>query len=154
MKIPASSAWTLDGIERFVAAQQIPIRLACLTRRGEPLVCSLWYLYEDGHFWCATRNSAKVAGYLASHPLCGFEIAPEMPPYKGVRGQAQAALLPDRGADVLLRLIERYLGDPESDFARWLIARSDREVAIRLSPIWLTSWDFSARMQGTSPPVT
>jgi len=153
MKVRPSSAWTPDGIERWVTGQRIPIRLACLTGKGEPLVCSLWYLYENGCFWCATQKSARVARYLARHPLCGFEVAPEMPPYRGVRGQAEAALLPDRGPDVLQRLIERYLGDLDSDFAGWLLARSNRETAIRLRPTWLTSWDFSARMQGISAPV-
>jgi len=150
VKIRASSAWTLEEIEPWITEQRIPIRLACLTRKNEPLVCSLWYLYEDGSFWCATQKSARVARYLARHPLCGLEVAPEMPPYRGVRGQAEASLLPDRGPEVLLRLIERYLGNSDSDFARWLLARSSREVAIRLRPTWLTSWDFSARMQGIS----
>jgi nitroimidazol reductase NimA-like FMN-containing flavoprotein (pyridoxamine 5'-phosphate oxidase superfamily) len=152
VKLTASSAWSLDKIERFVDSQRIPIRLAFLTPRREPLVCSLWYLYDDRSFWLATQKSARVARNLECRPLCGFEIAPETPPYKGVRGQAEARLLPERGPDILARLIDRYLGGRDSDFARWLMARSDREVAIRLTPTWLTSWDFAARMQGVATP--
>ena len=152
MKLTASSAWSLDEIERFVDGQRIPIRLAFLTSRREPLVCSLWYLYADRSFWVATQKSARVARNLERHPACGFEIAPETPPYKGVRGQAEARLLPERGPEVLGRLIDRYLGGRDMDFAKWLLARGDREVAIRLVPTWLTSWDFSARMQGAPEP--
>jgi len=152
VKLTASSAWSLEEIERFVDGQRIPLRLACLTARREPLVCSLWYVYEDRSFWLATQKSARVARNLERHPLCGFEIAPETPPYKGVRGQAEARLLPERGPEVLARLIDRYLGGRDSDFAKWLMARSDREVAIRLVPTWLTSWDFSARMHGAPNP--
>jgi hypothetical protein len=49
---------------------------------------------------------------------------------------------------VLLRLIDRYLGKRDSGFAAWLISRSASEVAIRLEPDWVTSWDFGKRMDG------
>jgi hypothetical protein len=108
----------------------------------------LWYLFEEGSLWCATQKSARVVDYLTRNPACGFEVAPESPPYMGVRGQAAASLSAERGPEVLLRLIDRYLGDRETSLARWLIARSSDEVAIRLSPRWLTSWDYSGRMGG------
>lgn len=145
--IRSNSAWTLKTIESFLGEQQIPARLACLTPNGGPVVCSLWYLYEDGALWCATQESAKVVDYLAQYPHCGFEIATETPPYKGVRGQGQATISQERGLDVLLRLIDRYVGNRESDFARWLIKRSSLEVAIRIEPTWMTAWDFSPRMK-------
>lgn len=147
--IRRSSAWPLERIEDFLEAQRIPIRLACLTPRGSPIVCSLWYLYADKALWCATQKASRVARYLHDHPQCGFEIAPESPPYRGVRGQGQAELLAARGPEVLGRLIDRYLGSRDSDFARWLIGRAHQEVAIRIAPEWLTSWDFSSRM----PPI-
>ena len=145
--IRPNSVWTLPEIERFLGEQRIPIRLACLTPRGGPIVCSLWYLYADSALWCATQKNARIVRYLTEHPLCGFEIAPESLPYKGVRGQGKATISAERGADVLLNLIDRYLGGPDSEFARWLMARRDNEVAIRIDPTWLSSWDFSNRMQ-------
>lgn len=148
MELRASSAWPRAEIQRFLEQQRIPLRLACLDRRGEPIVCSLWYLFENEALWCATQKSARVVDYLERNPVCGFEVAPEAPPYMGVRGQASASLTAERGPGVLLRLIDRYLGDRESSLACWLIARSSDEVAIRLSPRWLTSWDFSGRMGG------
>lgn len=42
--------------------------------------------------------------------------------------------------------MDRYLGTRDSGFARWLLARQDREVAIRIEPDWLTSWDYGERM--------
>jgi hypothetical protein len=146
-RIRSSSAWSLAEIERFLAGCVIPVRLACLTSRREPIVCSLWYLHEDGALWCATQNSAKVAQYLRHHPFCGFEISTESLPYKGVRGQGEVTLSLERGPDILLRLIDRYLGTRDSGFARWLIARSSDEVAIAIRPRWLTAWDFSTRMR-------
>jgi len=145
--IRASSAWSLPEIEGFLEGCVIPVRLACLTSRREPIVLSLWYLYEDGALWCATQKTAKVAKFLQNHPVCGFEISPETPPYKGVRGQGEVTLSAERGPEILLRLIDRYLGRRDSDFARWLINRGSSEVAIGIRPRWLTAWDFSSRMR-------
>lgn len=144
--IRSNSAWSLPMIESFLDGCVIPVRLACITPRGSPMICSLWYLYEDGAFWCATQMTAKVAGYLDNHPFCGFEISPEAPPYSGVRGQGKVTLCEERGLEILLKLVDRYLGSRESDFARWLIKRGSSEVAIRIEPSWLTAWDFSPRM--------
>ncbi len=67
-------------------------------------------------------------------------------PYRGVRGQGEATLDDDRGEEILRKLVERYLPDPESSFAVWLLGRADREVAIRIDPVWVTAWDFADRM--------
>lgn len=145
--IRSNSVWSLNQIEDFFNDCVIPVRLACLTQGYTPIVCSLWYVYESGAIWCATQKTAKVVRYLDNQPACGFEIAPDAPPYKGVRGQGQATLSDERGLDVLTRLIDRYLGDRDSDFARWLIERGRNEVAIRVAPDWMTSWDFTPRMK-------
>lgn len=145
--IRSSSAWDVQQINRFLADTVIPIRLACIDRDGDPLICSLWYLYEDGAIWCATQQTASVIELLSANPRCGFEVAPETMPYRGVRGQGIVSLSPTQGPGILLRLIDRYLGSRDSGFATWLIARSSSEVAIRIEAGWLTSWDFSKRMQ-------
>jgi len=107
----------------------------------------LWYLHDEGALWCATQKTAKVASYLALHPVCGFEVAPEAMPYKGVRGQGKVTILQKRGADVLGRLIDRYLGNRDSNFTRCLLERASDEVAIKIQPSWITSCDFSPRMK-------
>lgn len=144
--IRSTSAWDDHQIDRFLADTVIPIRLACIDRDGEPLICSLWYLYSEGALWCATQQSANLVAFLEAEPRCGFEVAPEAMPYRGVRGQGRVSLSAAQGPDILLRLIDRYLGNRKSSFASWLIARSATEVAIRLEADWMTSWDFSKRM--------
>jgi hypothetical protein len=145
--VRAKSDWDLAQIEGFFDASVIPIRLAVLSPAGKPLVCALWFVYSDGALWCATKASAAVAKYLIKNPECGFEVACEAMPYKGVRGQGHVSLLQEEGVPVLLRLIDRYLGTRESGFAQWLIANATDEVAIRIEPEWLTAWDFTERMQ-------
>lgn len=144
--IRATSAWDAAAIAQFLRSTEIPVRLACLSRAGTPLICSVWFLYEDGAIWCATQQSAHLAGWLARNPCCAFEVARDTTPYRGVRGQGTATLSAAAGPALLPRLIDRYLGGRDSPFAQWLMARKDREVAIRIQPQWLTSWDYSTRM--------
>jgi len=144
--IRSSSAWSAAEMESFLRRTEIPVRLACLSVSGAPLLCSVWYVYDDGVIWCATQRSALLVKRLADDPRCAFEVAGDLPPYRGVRGQGSAVLSPADGPAVLLRLIDRYLHRRDSEFARWLIARQENEVAVRIEPDWLTSWDFSARM--------
>ena len=107
----------------------------------------MWFLYDDGALWCATKSSASIAQIVGARPECGFEVAPESMPYRGVRGQGEVSLRPEEGLPILLRLIDRYLGTRESEFAQWLIAQATNEVALRIDASWLTAWDFSERMQ-------
>lgn len=136
----------MPQIDAFLQTERIPIRLACTDSAGVPLICSLWYLYADDVVWCATQQSAYVLSLLQRSPRIGFEIAPESMPYRGVRGQGQVSLLPEQGQAVLLQLMDRYLDAGDTKFAAWLKSRSATEVAIKIKPDWLTSWDFGARM--------
>lgn len=146
-QVRRNSAWDLPEIEGFLNDCVIPIRLACLQAPDRPLVCSLWFLYDDGAFWCATQANARIVEFLQQQPACGFEIAPEAMPYRGVRGQGIAILDKEQGMQTLLRLLDRYLHTRESAFAQWLIGQADQEVAIRIQPEWLTAWDFGGRMR-------
>ena len=145
--IRTNSSWNQQTIAAFLRATVIPVRLACTDSGGAPLICSLWYVYQDDAIWCATQQSANIVTLLERQPQCGFEIAPDSMPYRGVRGQGRVTLLIEEGPGLLLQLIDRYLGDRDSGFSKWLIEKSSTEVAIKIEPDWLTSWDFSKRMQ-------
>ena len=141
-----SSHWQRSQIESFLNEAIIPVRLACTNGAGRPLVCSLWYLYDDSAIWCATKASSNVAEFLKSSPDCGFEVAPEAMPYRGVRGQGRVTISQEEGVPVLLRLMDRYIGTRDSEFAQWLLTQATDEVAICIEPDWFTAWDFSERM--------
>lgn len=146
-RLRAGGAWSVAETEAFLAGAVIPVRLAAIGMHGIPLVVSLWYLYEDGCLWCATQRDARVARLLAADPRCGFEVAPEAPPYHGVRGQGRAGLRREGAQALLGRLIDRYLGDRDTPIARWLLDRAVNEIAIRIEPSWIAVWDYRARMR-------
>jgi hypothetical protein len=138
--------WSNHEIERFLQQTRIPLRLACNGASGHPVIASLWFLPLDGAIWCATQRTASVVSLLRRDRRCSFEVAPETPPYRGVRGRGVAELHDERGAEILQLLIDRYLQDPTSQFARWLRSRARNETAIAIEPLTLLSWDFRERM--------
>ncbi len=140
--------WSRAQIDAFLAHTRVPLRLAVNGTRGHPVLASLWFIPLEDQIWCATPRSAKIVSLLERDPRCAFEVAPETIPYTGVRGRADASLVDVRGGEILSRLIDRYLGDSTSPFARWLLERAEAETAIALAPGRLVSWDFTERMGG------
>ena len=138
--------WSAAEIERYLSRTIIPLRLACLSDSAWPMMFSLWYVHRDGQLWCATQSDSVVTRALEVNSRCAFEIAPNEPPYNGIRGQGVASIGAGNAKGVLSDLIDRYLGGMESSLARWLMSRADHETAIRISPNHLTSWDYSRRM--------
>jgi hypothetical protein len=117
------------------------------------MAISLWFKYQNGRLFCATQKSARVVSYLQNDPRCAFEIAADLPPYCGLRGQAIASIDEKIGGEILLQLLERYLGSTDSALARNLLAKRADEVAIVLKPVNVYTWDFSNRMQDVIPPM-
>jgi hypothetical protein len=103
-------------------------------------------VYHSGALWCASRPGARVIAHLQRDARCAFEVARDAPPYRGVRGQARATVLRDEGERLLGELIDRYLGGRTSPLARRLLAGATDEVAIRVAPTRLITWDYTSRM--------
>ena len=146
-----SGPWTSAEAQSFLCATAIPLRLSAVSPSGFPIVVSLWFVSDKNVIWCATSKAAKVVRFLSANKKCGFEVAADQPPYRGLRGQARAKICPDRGQEILVRLIDRYLENREGRLARWLLARAEGEVAIRLDPIRIQSWDYTSRMATVEP---
>jgi hypothetical protein len=140
----------MEQIASFLDPCTIPLRIACNAGKGFPSLNSMWFEYRDHSLWCATHASSAVLGFLQADARCAFEVAPNEPPYCGVRGQAKAELSKDGAGELLERLIARYLGDSNPGLANWLMSRVEDEWVIRLEPIWFSAWDYRARM---APPT-
>lgn len=138
--------WTIERVRQYLDETLIPARIAVLSPSGTPLVLSLWFMQRDGAIWCACNKRARVIELLQKNPRCGFEIASEMPPYRGVRGQGSAQLDVPGGAEVLTALLSRYQIAEGSRLDGMLRKEAANEVAIRIDPEWIMSWDFSTRM--------
>jgi nitroimidazol reductase NimA-like FMN-containing flavoprotein (pyridoxamine 5'-phosphate oxidase superfamily) len=140
--------WSAEQTKTFLEGANIPMRLAAAGADGGPIVLSLWFLPQDGEFWCATNRKAHIVKVLRKNPKCAFEIAGDRPPYRGVRGQGNASLHDDRGAEILDKLLARYAIQPSSKLGKFLAKNAAEETAIRIVPQSLMSWDFTERMTG------
>ena len=142
-----SGKWDLDRVERYLKESSVPMRISVITPSGYPLVVSMWFVYENGILWCAAQKDSALVKHIMKNGNCGFEIAPNEPPYMGVRGKGIASINFDEGPSKLKVLINRYLDERNSGLSKWLLDRSDSEVAIQITPECFYSWDYSERMK-------
>lgn len=127
----------------------IPIRLSCRSTLDWPMVISLWYAYIDKKFYCATQNTAKIIKYLRRSPKCGFEIAGDRFPYRGIRGYGSVLILPDKGEYILRILLQKYFKGKETSALYKLLLSTKHlrnEVAIEITPFHIFEWNFKDRM--------
>ncbi len=141
-----SGPWATADIEAWLEQTVVPLRLATSGNSG-PLVQSVWFDYSDGSLWCATQEHSVLAKRIRRDSKVGWEVSPDMPPYRGVRGKGRAELIDDRARveTVLNRLVDRY-GQAGTPLAEWLGSRIDSEIAVRIADLRVSSWDYSPRM--------
>ena len=138
----------------YLTNSKIPIRLACMSISDWPIVVSLWYTYLNEKVYCATQNTAKVVKYLRKNPKCGFEIAGDSFPYRGVRGYGKASIVENKGEEILRMLIQKYLTGKETTISslklyKLLLSKEhlQNEVAIEIIPSAMFKWDYKKRMK-------
>jgi nitroimidazol reductase NimA-like FMN-containing flavoprotein (pyridoxamine 5'-phosphate oxidase superfamily) len=141
-----SGPWATAVIEAWLERTVVPLRLATSGNSG-PLVQSVWFDYSEGSLWCATQENSVLARRIRRDSKVGWEVSPDMPPYRGVRGKGRAELVDERVRveAVLNRLVDRY-GQAGTPLAEWLVRRIDSEIAVCISDLRVSSWDYSPRM--------
>ncbi len=133
-------------MQRFLESSTIPIRIS--VQDGDyPLICSVWYECLDGNLCIVSHKDSRLAQLLQANGRCAFEIAPNDPPYCGVRGKADVTTSNTGAEPILKRVIERYLGNTNQRLADWLLGRVADELVFTLEPTWATSWDYGSRME-------
>ena len=146
MKILKASAWSEDQILNYLERADTPLRISCNQTDGYPLICSLWFVHKDGILWSASHKNSYLVKALKNNPKIGLEVATNELPYHGVRGKADTELIDDSSGKILGKVSGKYLQGGNESLSRWLLSRKEDEYAIKIKPISLTSWDFSARM--------
>lgn len=150
MSVSLNGPWSQEQIDEYLQASTVPLRLACIGGDGFPRVVSLWYRYHQGQLHCVSHRDSKLIALLRGNDKVGFEVAPNEPPYCGVRGQGVVQLSELGGGEALAQLLQRYLGGVESSLADWLLSRSEEELLISIAPLKMFSWDYRGRMEGIS----
>jgi len=146
MSVTRKGPWSAEQINQFLQDSVYPLRLACVGADGFPRVVSVWYHYVEGQFVCVSHRASQLVAMLRDSDKVGFEVAPNQPPYCGVRGQGLASLSNEGAGEALEGLLQRYLGGTESRLGNWLLSRRDEEVLITITPQRIFSWDYRERM--------
>ena len=139
--------WSESKVIEHIEASKFPMRISVVSSSGWPIIASLWFVMDSEGIWSATHKSSQIAKILCNDSKCGFEIARETPPYCGIRGQALADINKDKAETILLSVIDKYQGNRNTSLSKWLLSRVEDEVALRLRPAKIQSWDYTARMQ-------
>ena len=139
-------AWTGAEIGRFLTDSHIPLRLS-FESPGGPLIAPLWYEYRAGRLISCSPEDSMLVRSLSANPDVAFDVSTNDLPYRGVRGRGRAVCTTAADTTQLETLLTRYLGSTTGQLAQWLLNRSGREAIIVIEPDWLTSWDFTERMQ-------
>jgi len=147
MNTSVKGPWSVEEIGKFLSETRYPLRLACVAEDGYPRVVSVWFTLLEGKLYCATHKSSQLMALLRGNNRVGFEVAPNAPPYCGVRGQGDVVLSGHGGAQMLEQLLGRYLGGQDSHLAKWLLSRSEDEMLITITPRRWFSWDYRERME-------
>ncbi len=146
LPISDQSAWNAPQIESFLLTQNTPMRIAVMDVNDYPMICSVWHQYHENKIYAVAHKNSKLIKKLRQHPHCAFEIAPNEPPYKGVRGQAKCSITEQDCDKKLKTLLDKFLGSGYEQLRHFLSSRSKDERVIELSLQKLTAWDFSERM--------
>jgi len=146
MALTLKGPWDKAQIDAFLYDSTFPLRLACVADDKFPRVVSVWYGYDGEYLRCVSHRSSQLVSWLQRCDRVGFELAPNEPPYYGVRGQGIATLDSDADGVVLAEMLQRYLGGAESTLGKWLLSRAEEEILITIKPVRLFSWDYRERM--------
>lgn len=149
-RVAKASTWNISQIEQFLKTAILPARISCITTEGYPYVMSLWFLYDAQCLYCSVQKKTLISKWLQKNPLCGFEIAGDNAPYKGVRGRGEVLITGAVNNPVLPLLVDKYLGSRNSPLAFSLLSREKTELTLIIKPSWMTSWDYSKRMVKSS----
>ena len=145
-KVAKTSVWDIRQIESFLKSAVLPARVSCITTNGYPYIMSLWFLYDAECLYCSVQRKTLISKWLQNNPLCGFEIAGDNAPYKGVRGRGVVSVTSAINNPVLPSLVDKYLGNRKSSLAFSLLSKEETELTLNIKPTWMTSWDYSKRM--------
>lgn len=143
-------SWTGADIGTFLAEARIPLRVSLTSAHG-PLVVPLWFEYRDDRLWSCSPDDSTLVNALRAAPEVGFDVSTNDLPYKGVRGRGRATCVATSDTEALETLLTRYLGSTDNPLSQTLLSRTAPEATVVIDPTWLTSWDFSQRMDGIRP---
>jgi hypothetical protein len=138
-------SWSGAKITKFLEHARMPLRVSLHTKNGL-LIVPIWSEFRAGRFFSCSPNDSWLVKSLRENPQVAFDLSTNEIPYRGLRGRgiARCSNIPDKHA--LENLLKRFTGGTANTLAESLLGRVNEEAIIDIDITWLTSWDFSKRM--------
>ena len=137
----------------FLEREKVMMRLGMVDEDGYPMVHPVWFAYEDGSLWAVVERTSRKARVLRKNTKVYFTIDKSAYPPKGVRGRGSALLIEDDSLalKVTKKHLLKYHGTIDDDYARGFLDSRHEQVVVRVSPIYLATWDYARTRHPTVP---
>jgi hypothetical protein len=112
---------------------------------GSALVSPVWFRSHEGMLEMVVARDDPKVDLLRRDPRAILLIFETVPPFRGVRAEAQVEIVPDDGAAVRLAIASRYLG-VEAGRAYADIERRPPGFVIRWPIASARSWDLADKL--------
>jgi len=146
---PMDEKQMIDFLER----EKVMMRLGMIDEDGYPMVHPVWFAYEDGSLWAVVERTSRKARVLRKNTKVYFTIDKSAYPPKGVRGRGTALLIEDDSLalKVTKKHLLKYHGTIDDDYARDFLDSPHEQVIVKVSPIYLATWDYARTRHPTVP---
>ena len=131
-----------DWLERMRSLLEAPSPavLATYRRDGSVHVSPVWFRWGDGAFELVIAEGDVKLGHLRRDPRCTLVVFETVRPFRGVKVQGEAELVPGDVTEARIEIAGRYLG--AADGRRYAAARPPG-VLVRIRADDPRVWDLT-----------
>ena len=132
----------VDDRLRSLLEEPTPAVLTTYRRDGSAATSPVWFRFKDDVFEVVVAAGDVKLKHLARRPACALVVFEAVPPFRGIRVEAEPELVAGDVAEVRLAISSRYLGSERG--RRFTDQRDPRGTVLRFPAAAASSWDLSA----------
>ena len=132
----------LDERLRSLLEEPAPAVLTTYRRDGSAATSPVWFRLHDDALEVVIAEGDIKLKHLARRPGCVLVVFEAVPPFRGVRIEAEPERVVGDVAEARLEIASRYLGDVRG--RRFTDQRNPHGTVVRFPVAAARSWDLSA----------
>src|SRR3954451_1652900 len=134
----------LDERLRSLLEDPAPAALTTYRRDASAATSPVWFRFDNDAFEVVVAEGDIKLKHLARRPACALVVFEAVPPFRGVRVEAEPELVTGDVAEVRLAIASRYLGRERG--RRFTDQRDPCGTVVRFPVAAARCWDLSAIM--------
>jgi hypothetical protein len=134
----------IERIQDFSSLLEAPSPAVLTTYRkdGTAATSPVWFRFNDGWFEVVIAEDDVKLQHIAARPRCSLVVFEAVPPFRGVRVDAEPAVSQDASGEARRSIAGRYLGQEQGE--RFAARRAIPGIVLRLSADHARGWDLTA----------